>query len=287
MIDKKLHTNNSDSERDFHFPKGEIAWNKSEKDVWNDLEKQIDQRRVITPMMRLHEYAQWVAAAVLLLLVGILGLITTYTKTIHSHAGQYVQVELPDGSKVDLNAESSITYYPLRWSFERDVVFEGEAYFTVEKGAEFIAKSRNGQTRVLGTSFTVYSRNENYRVTCLTGKVEVKSPQNETAILLPNNHAKLEEGILVVEKMFSKEKALSWKNNTFFFEGQPLNEVFDEIERQYAITIKLPPDLNTRKYNGNFPKKHSVNEVLDFVCKPMKLKFEKESDGVFVVREES
>ena len=66
-----------------------------------------------------------------------------------------------------------------------------------------------------------------------------------------------------------------------------MKEVFDEIERQYAVTIKLAPELKERNFGSNFSKKYSVEEVLDFVCKTMRVKFIKQSENVYLVVEKS
>ncbi|MCY1719833.1 FecR domain-containing protein [Prolixibacteraceae bacterium Z1-6] len=287
MNDKNLHTNNLKGNDDQFFAKGKIVWEKSEADVWADLEKKITVQPEGKSIKLRSRVAKWVAAAVILLLVGLFGVVTSYTKTFNCLPGQHLVVELPDGSKVDLNAGSALKYYPLRWRFERKLKFEGEGYFNVQKGSVFTVESPWGSTQVLGTTFNIYARDEQYRVTCITGSVRVKSYTDETVVLTPNVHVELEDGKLVVKKMFKAEKALSWKNNQFFFENRPLIEVIDEIERQYAVTIRLQPELNNRNFGSNFSKKYNVEEVLDFVCKPMKLKFVKQSENVYLVVEES
>jgi ferric-dicitrate binding protein FerR (iron transport regulator) len=100
-------------------------------------------------------------------------------------------------------------------------------------------------------------------------------------------HVELENNQLIFVNLFKAEKATAWKNNEFFFAGRPLKEVIDEIERQYAVTIKLHPDLDKRNFGSNFSKQHSVEDVLELVCKPMNLKFKKESEGVYLVVENS
>ena len=234
-----------------------------------------------------YRVVQWSAAAILILLVGSFGLLSTYTKKVECLPGEHRFVQLPCGSTVELNAASTLTYYPLKWKFERKLKLEGEAYFNVTKGRKFYVLSQLGSTKVLGTSFNIYARENNYRVTCLTGKVEVADDNKQSVELLPNNHVELEEGKLVVKKMFEPENAIGWKNNHFFFANRPLKEVIDEIERQFAVTIQLAPELNNRNFGSNFSKKHSVEEVLDFVCKPMNLKFVKQSENVYLVVEKS
>ncbi len=287
MNDKNLHSNPLTSEEQQLFRKGKITWEKSKDDVWAELDKKINAQKKRYVVSLNHQVLQWVAAAVLLLVVGLLGVVSTYTKSVECLPGEHKLAKLPDGSTVALNAGSVLTYYPLKWKLERKVRFEGEGYFNVKKGNKFYAISAHGTTQVLGTSFNIYSRDDKYRVTCLTGKVQVSSGEDEKVILFPNNHADLEKGKLVVKEMFGAEKAISWKNNQFFFEDRPLIEVIDEIERQYAVTIKLDPQLNNRNFGSNFSKKYSVEEVLDFVCRPMNLKFVKQSENVYLVVENS
>lgn len=287
MSEKNLHSDPLKREEELLFRKGKITWEKSQDEIWSNLEKKISEKPVGNEIPFRHQVLQWSAAAVLILVVGLLGLVSNYTVTVKSLAGEHKMATLPDGSSVEMNAVSTLTYYPLKWRFERKLRFEGEAYFNVKKGNKFVVISELGSTQVLGTSFNIYSRDNQYRVTCLTGKVEVTSGKNNDVILLPNNHAELEEGKLVVKEMFKPENTISWMNNQFFFEGRPLKEVIDEIERQYAVTIQLDPQLDNRNFGSNFSKKHSVEEVLEYVCRPMNLKFVKQSDNVYLVVEKS
>lgn len=285
MDDKNLHSNNLKGSDDLFQTRGSINWKKSEADVWAELDKKISAKPEGKSRSIIPKIIQWSAAAVLFLLVGLIGVVSTYTKSFEALPGEHILAQLPDGSTVDLNAGSIVSYYPLKWRFERKLKFEGEAYFKVEKGSKFSVESKNGTTQVLGTSFTVYSRDENYRVTCLTGKVKVSLKNSESVVLSPNNRAIEEDGKLKVTKLFDKERTLSWKNNYFDFAGRPLKEVIDEIERQYAVTIKLDPQLNNRNLGSNFSRQHSVEDVLKFVCGPLGLKFEKQSENVYLVVE--
>ncbi|MDX8340608.1 FecR domain-containing protein [Draconibacterium sp. IB214405] len=286
MNDKKLHNDPlAGFEKDL-FGKGKIKWEKSKADVWDELQRKIDDKPAYV-IPKHQNWIQWAAAAVALIILGVGGVFSYYQTTIECQPGEHRVAELPDGSTVEMNAASKLVYYPLKWSLQRKLKFEGEGFFNVEKGSPFTVHSVNGTTRVLGTSFNIYARNENYRVTCLTGKVQVTAPNDEKVILLPQNHVELEEGKLVVTKMFKTEKAISWKQNYFFFAGRPLKEVIDEIERQYAVTIKLDPQLNNRNFGSNFSKQYSIEDVLDFVCKPMNLKFEKQANNVYIVTDES
>ena len=287
MNDKRLHSNKLEEKSSEFFSKGKIEWDKPEADVWAELESSITKKPAGKSISFFPKMVKWSAAAVVAVLLGFSALTFLYSKTIVSQPGELVVAELPDGSTVEMNAGSTLKYYPLKWMYKRKLQFAGEGFFNVQKGKRFEAESENGSTRVLGTSFNIYSRNNQYRVTCLTGKVEVVSKTNESVFLNPNNHVEIEDGKFVMKKENKAENYVSWKNNQFFFAGRPLKEVFEEVERQYGVTIQLPPKLYNRNFASNFSKKYNVEEVLDFVCKSMQIKYIKQSENVFLIVGES
>jgi ferric-dicitrate binding protein FerR (iron transport regulator) len=100
--------------------------------------------------IRLNNYSTWVVAAGIAILFGIAGFMRLYTKNINTTAGTHLLVMLPDKSTVNLNAESFISYKPYWWRFKREVEFEGEGLFEVEKGKKFSVISKLGTTTVVG-----------------------------------------------------------------------------------------------------------------------------------------
>ena len=285
MNDKKLHSDLKEESAAF-FSKGKVAWDKSESAVWEEISVKIEsvpkgKKVTLGSMMK------YAAAAVVFLAVALGGFIFLYHKTVETLPGEQLTVVLPDGSEVELNAASNLKYYPLKWKFDRTVQFSGEGLFEVEKGEKFEVISDNGTTQVLGTSFNIFARDEKYSVTCLTGKVRVTSNTDESVDLLPNSQVEVKGGKLILTKNIKTENAVDWINNQFFFPGTPLNEVIDEIERRYGVTIKMANELNNRNFAGNFEKMYNVEQVLDFVCKTMQIRFEKQSDNVFLIVEKS
>lgn len=287
MNDKNLHISNLKEKETSLFLGGKINWKKSEAEVWNELSRKIEDGPTVKKISFIPTVIKYAAAAIVFLLVGLSAATFFYSKTIESLPGKHMVAELPDGSVVDLNAGSTVKYYPLKWKFERKIEFEGEAFFDVQKGKQFEVESLNGITRVLGTSFNIYARNDQYRVTCFTGKVKVVSNSNESVLLYPNSYVEIKKGKLVVKTKIKTENVVGWINNQFFFAGCPLKEVIDEIERQYAVTIRLQPELNNRNFSSNFSKKYNVEEVLDFICKSMQIKFVKQSESVFLIVEKN
>ncbi len=279
MNDNNLHIDYrlDDSNFEDFFNKAEVPYNKSAEEVWEQLSKQLDDSQV-TKRSQIFMRPWMYVAAMLLVLFGVLSVMKFYTVKIQSQKGEHLVYNLPDGSKVSLNVQSGFTYHPYWWRFSRKINFEGEAFFDVQQGSVFQVQSAIGKTIVMGTSFNIFSRNGTYRVNCVTGKVKVVSPGNEEAMLLPSFSAEiLPDGKINVSKFSDKLKATDWMDNIFSFTSVPLIHVFGEVERQYNIEIEttVSPDLI---YTGHFQGKREVDEVLDLLCKPFGLKFEKISE---------
>jgi transmembrane sensor len=181
---------NGNSQHDF-FRRTDIPYAKSSEEVWAELDKKLND---VPPSpnfkFQISKDNVLAVAASIILLAGIFSILRFYTTTVYSPAGQHLSHVLPDGSIVKLNAESEITYKPLWWRFVREVEFEGEAYFEVEKGKKFSVASSMGTTEVLGTSFNIYSRGEEYNVTCITGQVMVISTTSQVVTLGPEYEAR-------------------------------------------------------------------------------------------------
>ena len=142
--------------------------------IQSDLElwEKIARRTQAKPKVKIFQlnWIRYATAATVLIIVGTTFFMWLYTETIISEKGEHLSYVLPDGSNVELNAETSLSYQPYWWDFNREVVLSGEAFFDVEKGETFKILSENGITEVVGTSFNIYSRNSDYKVFCETGK---------------------------------------------------------------------------------------------------------------------
>jgi transmembrane sensor len=264
------------------FSGGKFDWNKSKSAVWDNLGAITLQ----TPARSVkHDFRiiQWSVAAVFVLLISISGFFRFSTKTITTQAGSHFAMSLPDGSKVDLNAQSTLTYHPYWWRFERKVTLEGEGLFEVEKGKKFSVISRLGTTQVLGTIFNIYSRDEVYRVTCITGSVKVITRSKNEVILKPESKANVTpNGQIILNQEIEILPEISWKDNMFLFTAVPIKNVFSEIERQYGITIETRID-NYTLYTGNFSKNQKVEEVLGYICPALGYKFIHKSEKIYSI----
>jgi transmembrane sensor len=261
-----------------------INWEKNKDQIWMELERKMEMKPVAKVIRINSPWLRVAVAAVFALLIGATATIKFYTKTIVVPAGLHSEVYLPDGSLVKLNAQSRLSYKPLLWKVSRNVKFEGEAFFEVTKGKSFEIISDKGETTVLGTTFNIYSRDNDYKVTCITGRVKVvEGTGGKEVILTPGQQAALNaEGVLTVESDIDAEQTLSWLSNKLSFTSVSLGKVFKEIERQYGVTIEIPAGLDNT-YTGTFLKDNSVESVLNMVCKPFNLNYSRKTDNEYII----
>jgi transmembrane sensor len=266
------------------FPRTRVDWGKSKDEIWAELEKRVDVSEPAKVRVLISPWIKIALAAAVALLVGISVIMQIYTINSVIPAGQHGSILLPDRSQVRLNAQTTISYKPLLWMFSRKVSLEGEAFFEVNPGKKFEVTSKFGSTIVLGTSFNIYSRNSNYQVTCVTGKVKVIDIKgNGDVIILPRQKAALNpQGILDVQIGINTEQTISWIENKLSFTSVPLQQVFEEIGRQYGIVIQIPEDIENT-YTGTFRHNTSVEYALNLVCKPFNLKFFQKSKDEYII----
>lgn len=265
------------------FSKVQIPYEQSKEVIWDQLEEKLDMTTAQTHKKTISFRLTFAVAATVLILVAVFSILRFYTTTIECQPGQHITAQLPDGSTVKLNAQSSINYKPYWWRFTRSVNFEGEGFFNVEKGEKFTVKSNLGSTSVLGTSFNIYSRGEKYEVACHSGKVKIVSSNKDEGILSPGYEAKLSlDGKVIIYKSKDAKQSISWIDNKFIFTAIPLEMVFEEIERQYNVSISIPDGINY-SYTGYFTKDKSIEEVLELVCKPFGLTFVTKTANSFAV----
>jgi ferric-dicitrate binding protein FerR (iron transport regulator) len=265
------------------FSGGAFRWNKSSADIWAILESKIADQPKIHVLTVNFSMVKWMAAASIVILFSIVSFIRLYTESVVVPAGQHAETTLPDQSKINLNAESSVSYHPYWWWVNRKVKLQGEAFFEVEKGRKFTVESSKGITQVLGTSFNIFSREDIYKVTCVTGRVRVKSSAGHEAVITSNSKAEIcSKGEITVLTHIETFPEISWKKNIFIFTATPVYQVFHEIERQYGISIEAKVDGNFL-YSGNFTKVQNVEEILAYVCPAMGLKFVRKSGGEYFI----
>jgi len=282
-INKK---NDPDGLSDLFFSRSKIPWERSKEEIWSDLEAKLKKEDQVPVQVRpLHPNRHWLAlAASLVLLLAVSSFMRLYTVKTHCPEGVHTSLQLPDGSSVELNASTYLSYHPYWWFASRKVKLEGEAFFSVEKGRDFRVVSSSGTTEVLGTTFNVFARGTDYIVTCHTGSVRVSESGGRSAVTLsPNERGVLEaSGAFTVSRLESMQVSPGWTRNTIMFSSAPLKLVFEEIERQFGIVIETPAEMQ-QVYSGNFSLNQPVENILSLLCLPFDLKYERQTGNKYLV----
>ena len=196
--------------------------------------------------------------------------------------GQY-KIQLPDGSKVHLNASSSVHY--VEDDTSRTVELVGEAYFEVSSLAimgnqnekvnkPFIVNSGNQQVKVLGTAFNIkaYSGEKTY-TTLVEGQVELQTGSQKLT-LIPGEQAALEDNQLSKYKA-DLSSALGWTTGTFVFNDEPLEEILRQVERWYDVTFSYQEKaLQEERFEVFLPRFSNLTEFLELLEKTGEVKFE-------------
>lgn len=265
------------------FSGAKIEWSGTKESIFSEKFESILAKPEVKVISFRQRVIQLSVAASLIILVGLGTFVMMYSKTVYSPAGSHLTAQLPDNSSVELNAETTLSFHPYWWYFQRNVELKGEGFFSVQKGKKFTVKSELGETSVLGTTFNILARNDTYRVFCKTGKVNVTSNLGESVILLPNQFATVESGkISKEENVSSNEHILSWRDNMFLFNAAPIAEVLKEIERQYGISIAAEKTLSGT-LSVSFQKNPDVEKILSMVCKPLGYNFIKKSEKSYLI----
>lgn len=211
--------------------------------------------------------------------------------TIETPRGGQYQINLPDGSKVWLNAETKLKF-PVTFADkkERKVELSGEAYFEVAKlktqgiKMPFIVSSSGQKVEVLGTHFNVnaYRDENNTKTTLLEGLVRVSgllTPHG--AILKPGQQASLSATALTLKNV-DTEQAVAWKNGLFMFNNEPLSHVMKEVSRWYNVEVEYKGDFSAVVIGGSVSKFTNIKEVLDVLALAGKISFKTVGNKVIV-----
>jgi ferric-dicitrate binding protein FerR (iron transport regulator) len=174
-------------------------------------------------------------------------------------------VILADGSKVWLNAASSIHFPSYFTGNERKVEITGEAYFEVAKDAakpfrvEFNNQSgEKGEIEVLGTHFNVnaYPEEEDIKTTLLEGSVKIKRGRN-VLMLAPGQQAEVASDNITLKNDVILSQVVAWKDGFFVFNNSDIKIIMRQVARWYDVEVefegKIPSEGFTGKVSRNVP----------------------------------
>ena len=192
--------------------------------------------------------------------------------TISTPRGGQYQVVLPDGTKIWLNAVSSLRFPAGFTGKDRTVELTGEAYFEVNhNNLPFIVdiisvngRPGGGKVQVLGTHFNIkaYLDESTVKTTLLEGSVDMTSTGSHF-ILKPGQQAQLHKssGKMSLDEHADVEEAIAWKEGRFVFNEASVETVMREIARWYDVEIVYADKVPTEKFEGEIPRNSNIQEV--------------------------
>lgn len=211
---------------------------------------------------------------------------TAEYNTIEAPRGGQWQVILPDGSKVFLNASSSLKYPVSFATKERKVELKGEAYFEIShnKKSPFRVIAKGQTVEVLGTHFNImsYDDEKTVKTTLLSGSVKVSSngsnvagvnavgikavkPAAEFLILKPGEQSQVSPGNMKLIHDVDLEDVLAWKNGYFKF-NENLRSIMTKVSRWYDVEVvyETQPDPEF-KFKGEISRDKNISELLNML----------------------
>lgn len=197
------------------------------------------------------------------------GAATDTYNTISTPKGGTYQVILPDGTKVWLNAASTLKFPTSFVALnERKVELSGEAYFEVTKDIRqpFKVLTTKQEVQVLGTHFNIssYADESIVKTTLLEGSVKVKNllgVKEANVILKPGQQAIVNEGEIKVTKA-DVDEVLAWKNGVFVFNDEPLESIMKKVSRWYDVEVVYEGVDKNKLFGGSVSRFDNVSKVL-------------------------
>lgn len=190
-----------------------------------------------------------------------------FFNTISTPRGGQYQVTLSDGTRVWLNAASSIRFPVMFAGKERKVEITGEAYFEVAKNKQmpFKVKANSSEIEVLGTHFNVNAYNDEAatRTTLLEGSVKIKK-DNYSALLVPGQQSQVNKnGEIKVVNNADIEEVVAWKDGLFILKKADIPSVLRQIARWYDVDIVYKGNVPPGRITGDMPRNMKLSKMLE------------------------
>ncbi|OJJ22164.1 hypothetical protein BKI52_08995 [marine bacterium AO1-C] len=264
-------------------PNIDLAWNKVENQLFSEKKNEQPTRQRSLTSRKLY---RWVAAAVVLVTVGVVGWLVTQDSqnqwvTKFSETRQVMPMTLADGSKVWLNKNSQLRFPKQFDQKERKVFLEGEAFFEITKNPKvpFLIEAGNTTTKVLGTSFNIKATkaSNEVKVSVATGKVAFYATKRpEQTVLLTKDqqgvYRKTQKQVIKKESYDANE--ITWQSGVMVFKKMKLSKVIQVLSTRYGKPVKLENEaLNDCELTTTLDKL-PFKEAIEVIALTMNISFQ-------------
>jgi ferric-dicitrate binding protein FerR (iron transport regulator) len=277
-----------------------LSYEKSETiDREGILQRALAQAKATSPpTVSLHRRTGWYRVAAVLVGAMLVAAAYWYTlPTVQTHStayGESKRIELPDGSTVVLNANSTLRY-PLNWEAAgpRQVTLTGEAFFSVvhqQDDRKFVVQANELAIEVLGTEFNVNHRRGETEVVLQTGSIrldwsvggEVSSQDPNNLVIAPGEKVVFSQDQKDVRRaVVNPTLYSSWTQDRWLFDKTPLAEVFAMIEDNYGFRVKAAPDIAKKVFTAEVDHA-DLDLLLDFLSESFDLAITKNQRTIII-----
>lgn len=208
---------------------------------------------------------------------------TSEELSLNTPKGGTYQVILPDGTKVWLNASSSLVFpSSFAGAATRDVLLKGEAYFEVARNKKqpFRVNTEGQLVEVLGTHFNIssYKDEPEQKTTLLEGSIRIGN-----LLLKPGEQAVLTAGHTTIDKA-NIEETMGWKNGYFIFEDEGIQSIMRKIARWYNVDVVYEGEVPDATFGGRVSRAGYVSEILKTLELTDKVHFKVEGRRITVIK---
>ncbi|MFV0582602.1 MAG: FecR family protein [Parabacteroides gordonii] len=194
-------------------------------------------------------------------------------------------LELADGSRIWVNANTRVVYPVTFDDKEREIYVDGEIYIEVspDKARPFIVKSKKMDIRVLGTKFNVsaYGVNPQASVVLVSGKVNVRTDNRTESVLEPSDRLSYEKGFTDIKKV-NVENYISWKDGFYTFDNESFSVVLDKLSNYYGKKISYNSEVGALRCSGSLNLGEDMVKILTGLESTMPVNFTIEREYISV-----
>lgn len=202
--------------------------------------------------------------------------------------GKRSVLNLSDGTKVWVNADTRLIY-PVSFADEvREIFVDGEIFIDVVADAKrpFVVKTKDLNIQVLGTQFnvTAYDADDEKKIVLVSGSVQIESKKDENIIRLnPDQMYTSEQGQSHVETVDTK-KYTSWIDGIYYCEDEFLCHIFQRLSRYYGVEIVCDQSISEVEFSGKLDLRENLSDIFNNISFTLPISYVEEN-GVFLISE--
>ena len=244
-------------------PASEIA------EAYAKLKQRLEAGSTGTPVVSLqrNRFKRWISIAAAVLLLAASFSVWKYSHrepSVSTRYGQIASHQLPDGSTMLLNANSSAKLGKNWKDRDREIWLNGEAFFHVKKTAQktrFVVHTNDLDVIVTGTQFNVWTRDNKTSVLLTEGSVTIHTVNGEEIKMQPGDFVQIDHQTLEKKKA-NEESILAWKDNRILFDSTPIREAARMIAEHYGIQVTVADDVPATKALGGMMPNNNLDILL-------------------------